>query len=100
LYPEATCRLDLLKICHFANIRFIDAVVTKISSAYKRVEFTLNNNDDTAATTTAATAAETPQSISFDILSINVGSVTYGADSIPGVSEHALMTRPISSEFE
>lgn len=42
---------------------------------------------------------ESHQEISYDILSINIGSITKSTASIPGVQEHTLKTRPISGEL-
>ena len=35
--------------------------------------------------------------LSYDALSLDIGSVTRGAASVPGVAEHAISTRPISA---
>ena len=39
---------------------------------------------------------ENGESLPYDVLAVNVGSRTMGADKIPGVWEHGLTTRPIN----
>ena len=39
---------------------------------------------------------EDGSSVEYDVLALNVGSKTRGANNIPGVWEHSLTTRPIN----
>lgn len=76
LYQPSELEIELRPLARWAGARFIEAAVASIDPKAKVVRF-----------------HDRPE-LSFDVLSIDVGSTTRGAD-IPGVREHALATRPI-----
>ena len=77
LYTPQDIQIELRPLARWAGARFIEARVTGIDWKAKLVRFDDRPN------------------LEYDALSINVGSTTRGHE-IPGVREHALMTRPIN----
>jgi len=79
-YAESELAFDLVALCRRAGARFIEARAERIDPA-ERTVYT-----DGAR-------------ISFDALSIDVGSDPVGADT-PGVTEHAYSVRPMTRAIE
>ena len=77
LYQPRDIQIELRPLARWAGARFIEARVSGIDWREKIVRF-----DDRP-------------DLAYDVLSLNVGSTTRGSD-VPGVSEHALTTRPIN----
>ncbi len=78
LYEPRDIQIELRPLARWAGARFIESRVAGIDWKEKVVRF-----DDR------------PE-LAYDVLSLNVGSTTRGGD-VPGVREHALMTRPINT---
>jgi selenide,water dikinase len=77
LYTPQDIQIELRPLARWAGARFIEARVTGLDWKAKVVRF------------------EDRPDLAYDVVSINAGSTTRGHD-IPGVREHALMTRPIN----
>src|SRR5437868_5103976 len=81
LYEPRQIQIELRPLARWAGARFIEARATGIDREARTVR--LEDRPD----------------VPFDVLSINAGSITRG-EEIPGVREHALMTRPIGKLIE
>lgn len=77
-YTEDDIRIDARMLCYACNAEFVLATATEV--------------DPKAQTVTL----EDGRVFSYDILSINVGSRTLGTESVRGVLEHTIMTRPMN----
>jgi len=77
-YTEAETRIEVPMLCYACNAEFILATVAAM--------------DPKAQTVTL----EDGRVLSYDILSINIGSRTLGTESVIGVMEHTIMTRPMN----
>lgn len=77
-YTEDETRIDVRMLCYACNAEFILATATEV--------------DPKAQTVTL----EDGSVLSYDILSINVGSRTLGTGSVTGVLENTIMTRPMN----
>ena len=78
LYEPSEIQMELRPLAEWAGARFIHAQVTGIDPDQKKV------------------FVDGRPPISYDVVSINVGSTTRGTEDIPGVKEYALTTRPIN----
>lgn len=76
LYSAAETEVDLVRLTRWAGVRFVQARVTGLDRERKQVNI------------------EGRPPLHYDLLSLDIGSVTRGVD-LPGVREHAILTRPI-----
>jgi selenide,water dikinase len=81
-FREDELRIDVAALCRALAVRFVLGRATRIEHAAKRVHVQRSDSD-------------APCTIEYDLLSVNVGSVTRGAE-LDGVSQHAICTRPIA----
>ena len=81
LYRPEEIQTELGPLCHWAGARFIRARMAGLDLQSKQV------------------LCEGRPPVPFEVLSLNVGSVTRGME-VPGVREHAIPTRPISRMLE
>ncbi|MBT5484453.1 MAG: selenide, water dikinase SelD [Gammaproteobacteria bacterium] len=79
-YSFDDIHIDLVRLCHWANVRFIISEVTSIDPAKKLVR--LQGRADVA----------------FDVLSIDTGSTP--SHDVPGVQEHAIGIKPIAGFWQ
>ena len=77
-YEESDVLIDLHKFAKVHNIKFIKSKIEKIQADENHII----SKDNII--------------FNYDILCINVGSLTYEGDKIKGVKEHATQTRPIT----
>lgn len=77
IYKPSQIQVELGPVAKWCKANFIQKKVTKIIADENKIELA----DGTT--------------VDYDVLAINVGSKTKGTDSIPGVYEHSLTTRPI-----
>lgn len=77
-YREDETRIEVPLLCYACNAEFILGAAALMDP--KNQTITLDNG----------------QTLKYDILSINIGSRTFGTASIPGALEHAIMTRPMN----
>ena len=79
LYPNVeTTQIDLAALAKDSNIHFVPETVTRV------------NVQDKTITTSQTT-------ISFDVLSLDVGSASRDWHVIPGAQEYTIPTRPIAA---
>ncbi|MFK7994360.1 MAG: selenide, water dikinase SelD, partial [Granulosicoccus sp.] len=76
-YTHDDIHIDLLRLCSWANVRFIEDTMTSIDLEQRRVMF-----DDRPA-------------LEFDVLSLDTGSTP--DLSVPGSSEHVTPVKPVSN---
>ena len=81
-YKEEQTRIEIPLLCYACNAEFILASGTRIDPKAQTV--LLDNG----------------QVLKYDILSVNIGSRTLGTSTVPGVLEHAIMTRPMNTFLE
>lgn len=79
-YSFEELHIDLVKLCHWARMRFICSEVTGLDPASQQV-----------------TLKDQP-ALAYDVLSINTGSTP--DDSVPGVAEHAIPIKPIAGFWQ
>ena len=77
-YTEDETRIDVRMLCYACNAEFILATATTVDPGARTVTL------------------EDGRVLSYDILSINVGSRTLGTGSTTGVLENTIMTRPMN----
>ena len=75
-YRHDQAHIDLNPLCNFAGARFLRARAIGLDLSTKRV------------------LCEDRASVSFDLLSINIGSTPWASD-VPGVARFALPIKPI-----
>ncbi|NNE09119.1 MAG: selenide, water dikinase SelD [Gemmatimonadetes bacterium] len=81
LYTAGETEADLVRLSRWAGVRFVQGRVTGLDRAARLVQI------------------EGRPPLRYDLLSLDIGSVTRGAD-LPGVREHAILTRPIGLLLE
>ena len=79
-YEVDDMHIDLVKLCYWANVRFICSAVTQVDPESRRL--TLTDRPD----------------LEYDVLSINTGSTPQY--SVPGVAEFTLPIKPISGFWQ
>jgi NADH dehydrogenase FAD-containing subunit len=81
-YTEDETRIALQPLAFSCNTDFILATATRIDPDAQKVYL-----DD-------------GREIAYDVLSINIGSRTYGTSAVLGIIEHAILTRPMNVFLE
>ncbi len=76
LYKAGETEVDLVQLTRWAGVRFVQGRVTGLDRSRRHVQI------------------EGRPPLRYDLLSLDIGSVTRGTD-IPGVRENAILTRPI-----
>jgi pyridine nucleotide-disulfide oxidoreductase family protein len=76
-YQTNDLTIDVQNLCNLSNTQFIDDKAVRILASENKILLSSGNT------------------ISYDILSIDIGSRTKGTYSIPGVESFALKTRPL-----
>lgn len=78
LYKDEQIMVHLEPLAVWSHAKYIEATVVKIEANKNRIH--LKNG----------------QTVEYDVLVVNVGSKTKAGDSVPGVWDHSLTTRPIN----
>ena len=81
-YTEDQTRIALQPLAYSCNADFILATVVRVDPDGQKVYL------------------EDGREIAYDVLSINVGSRTHGTGQVPGVTENAILTRPMNVFLE
>ena len=84
LYSPEDTLLHLEPLCEWADIQFINDEVIDIDLEHKYLILKHSQQQQ-------------QQQISFDALSIDIGSTCKGIDNIPGATKYSIPTRPISN---
>ncbi len=79
--PKET-QIDLVGLCFWADVKFIEDKVISIDPTSQQISLTGRSS--------------TKSCVHYDLLSIDIGSTSRGVISTPGVKEFAIPTRPIS----
>eukprot|EP01083_Nonionella_stella_P054623 144186_1 len=82
LYEPSQLSLPLPDLCEWTGWNFVKGTVSRIDAESRQLEF-----------------ADAREPVKYDVLCVDVGSRTLGID-LPGVRDHALATRPLSSLVE
>lgn len=77
-YEEAETRIPLLPLAVACQTHLIIDSVVAIKAAEKTISLASGSQ------------------LTFDILAVNVGSRTHGTDTVRGLKEHAILTRPLN----
>ncbi|CAB9498140.1 Pyridine nucleotide-disulphide oxidoreductase [Seminavis robusta] len=97
LYSPPATLLHLAPLAEWANITFVQAQVVDVDLQNKLIYYTTTtsstNDDNDESTSTTATT----DSISFDALSLDIGSATRDLHVIPGALAYTIPTRPIAA---
>ena len=91
-YTEAECQIQLEPLVRAAGARWLPARCTGVTPDSQTVQL--------AASSHASEPTEVPETLRYDLLSIDTGAVLDRerlAQDIPGAPEHALIVRPIEA---
>ena len=77
-YREEETRIDLRPLAYACNSDFILGTAVRLDPTNRHIHM------------------QDGQVIEYDLLSINIGSRTLGTESVPGVQQYAILTRPIN----
>lgn len=78
LYKDEDIMVHLEPLAVWSHAKYIESAVTKIEANKNTVH--LKNGE----------------TVTYDVLAINIGSRTKGTAQVPGIWEHSLTTRPIN----
>jgi len=90
-YSESDVHIDLARLCSWANVRFIEQCVSKISLDTKTIGLSVPNNS-------ASTGFYSRPDIAFDLLSLDTGSTPQL--SVSGAKQFSVPVKPVHGFYQ